>query len=130
MTRYLADRSEDGEVETKWRGQKICAYLSQILLVTHPPAKIGLRSLRELQTLSISLDHLLSGRVAQATDTLVQRLKACEMSLADGNWSMARHLEIIPPSTASLVVSEERELAAKQELRNLKLRESLKKVTK
>ena len=43
---------------------------------------------------------------------------------------MARHLEIIPPSTATLVQSEERELAAKQELRNLKLKESMKKVTK
>ena len=130
MTRYLADRVEDGDVEAKWRGQKICAHLSQILLVTHPPAKMGLRTLRELQTLSVSIDHLLAGRVAQATDTLVQRLKACEMSLVDGNWAMARHLEIIPPSTATLVQSEERELAAKQELRNLKLKESMKKVAK
>ena len=130
MTRYLADRTEDGEVEAKWRGQKICAYLSQILLATHPPAKMGLQMLRELQTLSVGLDHLLGGRVAQASDTLIQRLKACEMSLADGNWAMARHLEIIPPSTATLVQSEERELAAKQELRSLKLKESLKKVTK
>ena len=98
--------------------------------MTHPLAKMGLRTLREFQTLSVSLNHLLAGRVAQATDTLIQRLKACEMSLAVGNWAMAHHLEIIPPSTATLVQAEERELAAKQELRNLKLKESMKKATK
>lgn len=72
---------------------------------------------RELQTLAVTLDHLLGGRLPQATDTLLQRYKACEMFLWDGNWVTARHLEIIPPSMASLVRSEEREMTARQELK-------------
>ena len=130
MVRYLADRTDDTEVEMRWSGQKITAYLHQVLLVTHPPTKIGLRMLRELQTLACTLDHLLSGRLSQATDTLMQRLKACEMSLTEGGWTTAKHLEIIPPSSASLVQAEEREIAAKQEIRSLKLKESMKKATK
>ena len=70
---------------------------------------------RELQPLAVTLDHLLGGRLPQAT--LLQRYKACEMFLWDGNWVTARHLEIIPPSMASLVRSEEREMAARQELK-------------
>ena len=72
---------------------------------------------RELQTLAVTLDHLLGGRLPQATNTLLQRYKACEMFLWDGNWVTARHLEIIPPSMASLVRSEEREMTARQELK-------------
>eukprot|EP00435_Cladocopium_sp_Y103_P031877 s1304_g8.t1 len=124
MSRYLADRSDEIDGDQRWRGQRISAYLNQVLLSAHPPQKIGLRMLRELQTVSITLDHLLAGRLAEATDTLIQRLKACEMSLAEGSWSMARHLEIIPPAAASLVQAEERELASKQELRSMKLRDA------
>ena len=130
MTRYLADRADDTEADQRWKGQKITAYLHQVLLVTNPPQKIGLRMLRELQTIAVTLDHLLSGRLPQATDTLMQRLKACEMSLTEGGWTTARHLEIIPPSSASLVQAEERELAAKQEIRSLKLKDSMKRASK
>ena len=129
MTRYLADRADDIEADQRWKGQKITAYLHQVLLVTNPPQKIGLRMLRELQTIAVTLDHLLSGRLPQATDTLMQRLKACEMSLTEGGWTTARHLEITP-SSASLVQAEERELAAKQEIRSLKLKESMKRASK
>ena len=75
------------------------AYLNQILLVTHPP---------QLQTLPITLDHLLAGRLAPATDTLIQRFKACETALLENNGQTARHLEINPLATASLVRAEER----------------------
>jgi hypothetical protein len=38
-------------------------------------------------------------------------------------------LEIIPPSSASLVQAKERELAANQEIRSLKLKESMKRAS-
>ena len=129
MTRYLADRADDTEADQRWKGQKITAYLHQVLLVTNPPQKIGLRMLRELQTIAVTLEHLLSGRLPQATNTLMQRLKACEMSLTEGGWTTARHLEITP-SSASLVQAKERELAAKQEIRSLKLKDSMKRASK
>ena len=52
------------------------------------------------------------------------------MSRVDGHWAMARPSGIVPPSTAALVKSEEMELAAKPELRTLKLKESLTMITK
>lgn len=48
--------------------------------------------------------------------------------MLEGNWLTARHLELIPPEAASLVRAEEREMAAKQELKAAKLKESLRKV--
>ena len=130
MTRYLADKTEAGDLESKWAGQKVTAYLNQITLGAHPPAKAGVRMVRELQTLAVTLDHILAGRLPQATDTLLQRYKACEMSLWENNWATARHLEIIPPSMASLVRTEERELATRQELKAVKLKESLRRTEK
>lgn len=130
MTRYLADKTEAGDLDSKWQGQKVTAYLNQITLGAHPPAKAGVRMVRELQTLAVTLDHILAGRLPQATDTLLQRYKACEMSLWENSWATARHLEIIPPSMASLVRTEERELATRQELKAVKLKESLRKTEK
>lgn len=130
MTRYLADKMEENEVEVRWRGQKVQAYLNQILFVAHQPTKVGLRTSRELTTLGVTLDHLLAGRLPQATDTLMQRLKALEASLQEGGWQVAKHLEIIPPSGASLMREKERELATKNELRSLKLKDAVSKMQK
>eukprot|EP00438_Fugacium_kawagutii_P034020 Skav221004 [mRNA] locus=scaffold1846:71194:78195:+ [translate_table: standard] len=63
MTRYLANRVEDGELETRWKGQRMMAYLNQITFAAHPPAQVGLRTARELQTVAVTLDHLLAGRL-------------------------------------------------------------------
>ena len=130
MTRYLADKSEAGDLDSRWQGQKVTAYLNQITLGAHPPAKAGVRMVRELQTLAVTLDHILAGRLPQATDTLLQRYQACGMSLWENSWATARHLEIIPPSMASLVRTEERELATRQELKAVKLKESLRRTEK
>lgn len=43
---------------------------------------------------------------------------------------MAKHLELIPPSAAAMTTEEERELAAKAELRALKLKEAVQKAKK
>lgn len=93
MSRYLADRSEMDSSEQKWRGQKVQAYVNQVMFTAMPPARLGLRTAREVQTLAVSIDHLLSGRLPQATDTLVQRLKALESASQDGDWRLARRLE-------------------------------------
>ena len=133
MIRYLADRQEAGEADLsnpRWKGQRVLAYLNQIMFVTHPPVKMGLRTSRELQTLAIALDHLLSGQLPQATDILIQRLKALEASLQEGGWHTAKHLEIIPPQNASLTREDEREMATKSELKMIKLRAAVARASK
>ena len=126
MSRYLSARGE--AVGNDPAEGKVVSYLHQVLLPQHP--KAGLRAQRELMTLGSALDLLLAGEVGRAADLLVQRFKAIEGSLAaDGNWSVARHMELIP-GQASLSTQAEMSGAAKAELRALKLRQQLQKSTK
>ena len=53
--------------------------------------------------------------------------KALESAVQDQGWQSARHLEIIPPQSASLCTVGERDQAAKQELRMLRLRGAMTK---
>ena len=130
MTRYLSERTDWAEDENAWSGQKVMAYLNQVVLVNHQPAKIGVRSHRELVTLAMALDAILAGQLKQSLDLLMQRFKAVEASFQEGGWNTAKHLEIIPPSAASLTREDERHMAARSELQAIKLRESLAKLQK
>ena len=57
---------------------------------------LGLRNEREMRTLAESLDALLAGDLGRAGDILMQRFRACEVNLLDGDWNLAKHLELIP----------------------------------
>ena len=123
MKKYLAARGEANK-EDLTTG-RVVSYLHQILMPQYP--KAGLRSQRELVTLATGLDMLLEGDLGRLGDLLVQRFKAIEASLsADGNWSVARHQELIP-TQASLSTKAELTEAAKAELRASKLRQQLHK---
>eukprot|EP00438_Fugacium_kawagutii_P022919 Skav229978 [mRNA] locus=scaffold372:377191:382604:+ [translate_table: standard] len=63
MTRYLANRTEEEQTEERWKGQRVMAYLNQITFATHPPSQVGLRTSREMTTIAVTLDHILSGRL-------------------------------------------------------------------
>lgn len=123
MKKYLAARGEANKEDLT--AGRVVSYLHQILLPQYP--KAGLRSQRELVTLATGLDMLLEGDLGRLGDLLVQRFKAIEASLsADGNWSVARHQELIP-THASLSTRAEMTEAAKAELRASKLRQQLNK---
>lgn len=130
MSKFLAERDEGVEDGEAWKGRKVMSYVSQVLLSHHPMAKIGIRSYREVVTVGNALDLLLQGRLPECGDLLVQRLKALETSFQEGNWSSARHQELIPAVGASMTSQAERELAAKAELRAQKLRLALQKSSK
>ena len=66
----------------------------------------------------------------RALDMLIQRFKAVEASLEENGWHMAKHLELIPPSSAALTTLNEKDMAAKAELRSRKLQESIAKTRK
>lgn len=128
MGHYLADRI-GGDPEAGWQDRKVMAYINQVLLVQHPPQQLGLRNLREAQTLGQALDLILEGQVARAGDLLMQRLKALESAVNDQSWNQARHQELIAPQTASLSRVVEKEQAAKLEIRAAKLRGLVQKKT-
>jgi hypothetical protein len=88
------------------------SYYLRVLLHTKPP--IGTRNLREMSTICTVMDHLAMGRVGEAGDVLTQRLKAIELSSLDGDWDRARHLELVPQDSASLVNRGELKLVQKE----------------
>eukprot|EP00973_Karenia_brevis_P030564 4215763-Karenia_brevis.AAC.1 len=96
------------------------SYVSSVLLPANPT--MSLRTTRELVTLAEAIDQLVSGKVAQTADLLVQRFKAVEAAHQDGNWNRAKHLELIPDAAVSAMTTKEREEIAKREKEELKLR--------
>ena len=52
VTRYLAGRNEMGGAENHWRGEKVLAYLNQVILGHHSAGQVGIRNQRELSTSS------------------------------------------------------------------------------
>ena len=67
-------------------------YVMAILLPAHPQMKA--RYVRELQTLAKALDLLIVGKAPEASDLLMQRLKALETAFQDGHWQVAQHGDI------------------------------------
>ena len=88
-------------------------------------AQVGQRNERELRTLSEAIDCLARGDLAKMGDISIQRFKALEAAIGDGQRALARHYEIIPPTEASSVTYLEKEHAAKLELRERQLRDRL-----
>eukprot|EP00973_Karenia_brevis_P089894 12399956-Karenia_brevis.AAC.1 len=86
--------------------------------------KMGLRNSREALTLATAIDQILKGSPAGALDVLMQRLKALERSIIDGNWNTARWFELIPTSEANLSLQEEALQAQKLERSERDLKKS------
>lgn len=124
MGRYLADRV-GGDPRTGWEDRKVMSYVNQILMANHSSQTMGIRNVREAQTLGSAIDMLMAGNLGGLGDLLMQRLKALETAVAEQSWSSARHQELISPQSASLTNQAEREKAAKAELRASKLRAAM-----
>ncbi|CAK0843927.1 unnamed protein product, partial [Prorocentrum cordatum] len=82
----------------------------------------GLRNTRELKTLALAIDHLLSGRICEAGDLLAQRFRAVEASHQEG-WAVARHLEVIGDTAVPSLTDREREVAVRQETEDRKFKD-------
>jgi hypothetical protein len=95
----------------------VSSYLALVYFPSHPESKVGLRMSREMKTLGMIADHVLSGRLCEAMDTLLQRLKALELVNEQQTWNQARWLELLPPSDVSAWSREElREAMSEQKL--------------
>ena len=103
---------------------KINQYLLSVFFQRHSQEAIGLRTCRELRTLAECLDALLAGNLPRVGDILIQRFKALETSVADGGWTIARHLELLPQAEVGLSTDRERAIATRAELDRVKLAEA------
>eukprot|EP00435_Cladocopium_sp_Y103_P065997 s127_g28.t1 len=94
------------------------------------PRRLGEERLRELRTLATALDQLVSGKVAGAGDTLMQRFKSVLMAVRDNTTAASKYLELIPmeafPTAATLdEVDYARGLAVKSAKREVREEASL-----
>ena len=120
MRRYLDPRAHQGGGENSHAlSPHVTQYLTTVVQALRGK-ELGLRSERELRTLSEALDHLLSGNLAACGDTLMQRFKSVEMA-AETGWGVSSRLELIPNTAASAVSSSEKEAALTLEGRERKL---------
>ena len=86
---------------------------------------MSLRSSGELRNLGTAMDYLLQGNVVAGLDVLSQRFKTVEASETEG-WAMARHLQLVSDTGVSSLPRREREMIAKQEKDDLKLKALMK----
>jgi hypothetical protein len=104
----------------------VLKYLLTTFLPQNPVKAIGSDMYRQLRTIAEAMDALIEGRVPAALDLLMQRFKACQLSLQDRSWTAARWLELIPATEGQSAVSPADEELAQQitlaELRLSKLR--------
>ena len=52
---------------------------------------------------------------ADASDILIQRLKAVHMSVTDGSWNRADHMELVPPDTVQMTSEVEEDMANQEQ---------------
>ena len=125
MQRYLTPLG--GAAGASGEVGKFLQYLVGVFHQRHSPEATGLRTCRELRTIAECLDGLLSGNLPRVADVLIQRFKALECSVADGNWTIARHLELIPSADVGLSSDRERAAATRVELDRRKLHDAASK---
>jgi len=102
-------------------------YLLTVFIPARGPSdpKMTPGTVRQLRTLATAVDLLCKGKVLQAMDILVQRMKALEMSVTDGGWANAQWLELLPRAVVSMTGEGEQQLAAHEEEREQKKRKLL-----
>ena len=84
--------------------------------------KAGLRSIRELKTLGVILDHLAAGSPSKAADVVSQRIKAVERATHENHWGAAQYLELLPPENSLLLDKDEEMYVTKEYLLAEKLK--------
>ena len=92
------------------------AYLRQIYFAQHGVDQLGPRNTKEMLTLATAVDYICQNDSLRALDVLLQRLKALEVSQAQGNWTQAAELELVMTHDQTAVFRQELK-AAQQEVK-------------
>ena len=122
---YQKGMEEVGKFLGRRGGEKVSkamvTYLISVFHGLHPPDKVGISRSRKMRTLAECLDALSEGNLPHLADLLMQRFKACEVAVSDGNWDQARHFEVAAGSSIGLASRAERSAAMKEQALKLKL---------
>ena len=102
----------------------VLQYLNSVFHGAHPQSSMSLRNSREPRTIAECMDALLAGDLPHLGDLLMQRLKAVQTAVVEGNWNLAQHLELIPTSGSNVVAPAELTAAQRTQLDQLCLQNS------
>ena len=84
--------------------------------------RAGMRTVRELKTLGVILDHLAVNQFAKAADVVSQRIKALERATHEKHWGAAQFLELLPPEGTMLLDRDEEMYLAREYLLDQRLK--------
>ena len=87
----------------------------------HPQSSMSLRNSRELRSTAECIDALLTGDLPHLGDLLMQRLKAVQTAVVEGNWNFAQLLELIPATGSNVVAQAEMRAAQRTQLDQARL---------
>ena len=82
-------------------------------MIVEVKTKLSGRAAREMRTIAEALDLVIEGEPTKAADVLMQRFKAIEMAEQDGNWQVAKQLELAAASSGGAAGTKERAEAIK-----------------
>ena len=85
----------------------VLQHLMSVFHCAHPQSSLSLRNSRELRTIAECIVALLAGDLPHLDDLLMQRLKAIQTAVVEGNWNLAQHLELIPTTGSNAVTQAE-----------------------
>ena len=88
-----------------------------------PQSSMSLRNSRELRTIAECIDALLAGDLPHLGDLLMQRPKAVQTAVVEGNWNVAQHLELIPTTGSNAVTQAELSAAQRTQLDQMRLQQ-------
>ena len=115
---------EEAEVSDQPR---VLGHLETVFNKRYGKDAVGLRTSREMRTITETIDALMEGDVLLAGYLLIQRFKALETSVIDGTWPRARHHELIPEDGAGLASAAQRQAISRLELQRRRLTEAVSK---
>ena len=113
-----------GGPNQKWSSLTPAVAMHHLLTVLIPSLgeKAGMRTVRELKTLGVILDHLAVNQFAKAADVVTQRIKALERATHEKHWGAAQFLELLPPEGTMLLDRDEEMYLAREYLLDQKLK--------
>ena len=116
-----------GASEAAGAAKVMVPYLHTIFHGRYTEKDCGPRDSSEMRLLAECIDALMGGELPQLGDLLMQRFKALQSHVINGDWAQANQLEVGTKMPIELTTLEEKTAASRQMLLEYKVEEMRKK---
>ena len=101
----------------------VLKYLISVFHGAHPQSSMSLRNNMELRTVAECIDALVAGDLPRLENLLMQRLKAVQTAVVEGNKNIAHNLEFILLTGSNVVTQAEMRAAQRLQLDQMRLQQ-------